>query len=905
LAETRQEFGAERLKLEAERQGLSENLASTQERAEGLQAHCAQLESSHAEFMARAEETQRNLEAQLADAGARMESLGAEHQHLATHCCAWLRQRLARSVILNALRHPLAATRRWIGRIECFLMRMHAATLFALVRRLRGLRPSQSPMMNWYAYCFHNFKKRRARHWKSDLSSARAPEVPGLVSIVLPVYNGAQVLDESIASVIAQTYRDFELIVIDDGSTDETPRIADAWAARDPRVRVVHQENQKLPRSLSNGFRLARGEFLTWTSDDNRMKPDFLGKLVGALKKRPTVDMVYANVDIIDEAGHALRNSDWFSNYQTPPGSEHIVIPGDVAELNVWPNNYVGSAFMYRARVAHLLGDYSAIRFTTEDYDYWMRVNEFFTLRHAGIPDQVYEYRFHPKSLTSRDKELRITEGRHSLMAFDGFRRDFLLTPILWFVENRSTGAAGRRAARDLLACFCDRGDLTPRPGQYPVDRLPRLWMPAAQIVVADSLAGAAPGEAALPAGAPRILVYAGSEPLPESMDAAWDLCIATNPEAAIPRLSGGYRGWMRVSDAGALATCLDARVRSDQLRAIEEEIDRSRREPEPLRLSAIVCTYRRSDRLVHALESLCNQTMPREDYEILVVNNDPEVDLEPVMQPLRERFFGAAPDRLRLVVCPPRGLSFARNAGLSEARGRVCSFIDDDAIAQPEMLAHVAAAFESNPDIGVVGGKILLKNPDPLPSWWRPEWRVYWSHFEPSYAVLTRIENWWEWPWGANWSARRGLLLNVGGFRTQYGRRGNDFGGGEEVSLSSLARQVGMQVAIEPAAVVVHDVDPARFSLRHVRRTILAGMHANYQLQKDLCIPMQTTLHYTLYLALGRFFRALNDAWHGRRSQARDGWYFTRAYLSLGRWYLRDFYNRCRTPITWRDPKH
>src|SRR5262249_57420234 len=124
--------------------------------------------------------------------------------------------------------------------------------------------------------------------------AARRPYVPGLVSVVLPVYNQADMLGDSIESVLGQTYQSLELIVIDDGSTDGVEEALRRYAGH-PRVRVLRQANQKLPRALSNGFSFARGEFWTWTSADNLMHPEQLARLVAFLGAHPGTAMVYAH----------------------------------------------------------------------------------------------------------------------------------------------------------------------------------------------------------------------------------------------------------------------------------------------------------------------------------------------------------------------------------------------------------------------------------------------------------------------------------------------------------------------------------------------------------------------------------------------------------------------------------
>ena len=124
------------------------------------------------------------------------------------------------------------------------------------------------------------------------------------VSIVLPVYNGEVYLRQAIESVLAQTYENWELIIVDDCSTDGSPAIMDEYAGWDARIKVVHnKENQKLPESLNIGFRQAEGDYFAWTSDDNMYKPDAIETMVSVLDARPQYGLVYCDMDYIDDDG--------------------------------------------------------------------------------------------------------------------------------------------------------------------------------------------------------------------------------------------------------------------------------------------------------------------------------------------------------------------------------------------------------------------------------------------------------------------------------------------------------------------------------------------------------------------------------------------------------------------------
>ena len=109
------------------------------------------------------------------------------------------------------------------------------------------------------------------------------------VSIILPTYNGAKYLRESIDSCLSQTHKNIELIIVDDCSTDQTSQIIKPY--QDARIRYIRNEkNMRLPRSLNIGFALATGEYLTWTSDDNQFLPHAIETMLKILREDKSVD---------------------------------------------------------------------------------------------------------------------------------------------------------------------------------------------------------------------------------------------------------------------------------------------------------------------------------------------------------------------------------------------------------------------------------------------------------------------------------------------------------------------------------------------------------------------------------------------------------------------------------------
>ena len=199
------------------------------------------------------------------------------------------------------------------------------------------------------------------------------------VSIVLPVYNGSKLFRRSIDSCLKQTYKDFELILVDDCSTDSTPEIIRSY--KDPRIRYFRNEkNQRLPKSLNIGFMRATGEYLTWTSDDNEYEPEAIETMLDCLLKNPGTDFVYA---------------DFWAYYEESDKKELIRL--DNLDLKV--RNRIGGAFLYTRKVYETIGGYNSNYEMVEDYDYWIRIFKRFKTIHSA--EAHYLYRYHTQSLTT------------------------------------------------------------------------------------------------------------------------------------------------------------------------------------------------------------------------------------------------------------------------------------------------------------------------------------------------------------------------------------------------------------------------------------------------------------------------------------------------------------------------
>ncbi len=256
-----------------------------------------------------------------------------------------------------------------------------------------------------------------------------------LVSIILPTHNGSRFLHHAIESCLSQSYSHWELIVVDDASTDNTPDIISRYVNRDSRIKSVrHTVNRKLPASLNSGFALAEGDLLTWTSDDNCYRAPALASMVASLEANPDVGIVYADATLIDDAGREI------GRLTAPPPEE----------LPYW--NSVGACFLYRRLVAETMGTYDESLFLAEDHEYWLRALTTFRFHH--LAEDLYLYRVHEGALSQTRSEATKLAVRRMLEHYlSRSLRDGRCRSLAYFRLARDAAALKQRqrATRYLL----------------------------------------------------------------------------------------------------------------------------------------------------------------------------------------------------------------------------------------------------------------------------------------------------------------------------------------------------------------------------------------------------------------------------------------------------------------------
>jgi glycosyltransferase involved in cell wall biosynthesis len=183
-----------------------------------------------------------------------------------------------------------------------------------------------------------------------------------VVSVIMPAYNVEPYIGDALGSALAQTYQDFEIIVVDDGSKDGTADVVKEMARRDERVTLVQQANRGLAGARNAALRAARGEFFALLDSDDLWEPDFLAEQLAILQARPDVDIVTGNGWYLGGPNHGLLARPYPDTRPDPVLSSIIGDEWSVFIMSV-----------LRRRVYTTIGTFDETMRSNEDYDFWLR----------------------------------------------------------------------------------------------------------------------------------------------------------------------------------------------------------------------------------------------------------------------------------------------------------------------------------------------------------------------------------------------------------------------------------------------------------------------------------------------------------------------------------------------------
>lgn len=257
------------------------------------------------------------------------------------------------------------------------------------------------------------------------------------ISIIMPVLNGEKYISEAIESILAQTYKDYELIVVDDGCTDRTYELVEGFSKRMNAKCIHHQGNQGIARSVNDGIRAVAGNFIAFLDHDDVWFPDFLETQVAHLNAHPDVGMVHADFQTIDDVGNVLEASVATCRKRARPC-------GYVFSALFLDSFVVGNSVLIRKECLDRVGGFDeSLRWG--DYHLWMRIARQYKVDYT---DRVLtQYRQHAAQQT-RDASVRpVQSDSAGLMAI----RKILET----YPEVRKELGA-RTVRRRMASLYCD-----------------------------------------------------------------------------------------------------------------------------------------------------------------------------------------------------------------------------------------------------------------------------------------------------------------------------------------------------------------------------------------------------------------------------------------------------------------
>ena len=209
------------------------------------------------------------------------------------------------------------------------------------------------------------------------------------VTVLMAVHNGGAFIDAAVRSILQQRFGDFEFLIIDDGSTDDT--VDRIGAFKDPRIRLAHRDvNVGLTRSLNEGLRLARGELIARQDADDVSNAERLALQVDFLNREPHAVALGAQARMIDGEGRPVRTAAW------PKSTTDRAIRWQL----IFDSPFIHSSVMFRRAAVDALGGYDESFPTSQDFELWSR------LARAGemhnLPETLLDFRLHGGSVSAR-----------------------------------------------------------------------------------------------------------------------------------------------------------------------------------------------------------------------------------------------------------------------------------------------------------------------------------------------------------------------------------------------------------------------------------------------------------------------------------------------------------------------
>lgn len=246
------------------------------------------------------------------------------------------------------------------------------------------------------------------------------------VSVILPVYNGADYVRFAIESVLAQTFRDFELIIVDDGSTDGTAQIVSSYG--DNRIRYFKKDNGGVATAVNYGLRAAAGRYISWLSHDDVFLPTKLEMQVAAREKVGEPSVIYTDFQFINSTG-AITEERRIGHHSPGETVRNLLVAGSIS--------FAAYSLFYDKQCLEQVGLYDESQPFTQDADMLIRLARRFPL--VGVPETLTQIRRHSAQWSA--------ESRWAKEAHAHYLRWLERLPLKeLFPENGATSSARARA---------------------------------------------------------------------------------------------------------------------------------------------------------------------------------------------------------------------------------------------------------------------------------------------------------------------------------------------------------------------------------------------------------------------------------------------------------------------------
>ncbi len=276
------------------------------------------------------------------------------------------------------------------------------------------------------------------------------------VTVVIPAYNHEQYVGETIQSVLDQTFQDFELIIINDGSTDGTE--SEILKFRDDRIRYYQQENRGLSATLNRGIELATGAYFNFLPSDDAFYPEKLEMQLRIFEKDAGLGLVFAYPQLIDATGKEIKNdpvADWAA---VPYETKEEIFPA------LFERDFLSApAALIRMECFERVGLFDTSLKTAQDYDMWMRILKYYDLRLIKKP--LLKYRWHGANLTCQATPA--TEQERAKVLLKAYKNLTIEDIFPSLRLKREVGAYSE--AYEKLVAYMDRSGI---PALLPVSQI-------------------------------------------------------------------------------------------------------------------------------------------------------------------------------------------------------------------------------------------------------------------------------------------------------------------------------------------------------------------------------------------------------------------------------------------------